>query len=84
MGSGAAPKFEKNLNMGKVTSVFAWDGNLRDAMDKIEKIIIQLGENPNDPKLWEELKEERDRFLSRSKGYIYDVTGIIFEQNRTK
>jgi hypothetical protein len=84
MGSGASPKFEKNLNTEKMVNVFAYDGNIRDALDKIENLIYELAEDPDNSTLWESLRQERDRFVNRSKGYVYDVTGLILDQNRTK
>jgi hypothetical protein len=81
MGSGAPVKHDK-LNIGTITILYAHIGNVRDALDKVEKGIEDLLDNPNDPELWKELQENVDRFKLRSQGGAYDMIGFIRSQNR--
>lgn len=80
MAHGAQPKYDK-LNIGQVASTFAWIGNARDALDRIEKNIEVLYENP-DANEWEDLEKNKQHFLDRSKYLVMTVNQLIREQNR--
>jgi hypothetical protein len=80
VGHGAQPRYDK-LNISQVATTFAWIGNLRDALDKIEKNVENLHDNP-DSKEWEELKNNKQHFLDRSKGFVFAVNNLIRSQDQ--
>lgn len=65
MGSGG--KFISTpVPIGSVIEAYAAIGNLSDAVDKAEKLVDHLGQNPDDPKAWESLGIYTERIKSRS------------------
>jgi len=83
MGSGAPVKHDK-LNIGTITTLYAHIGNVREALDSVEKDLTELFDNPNDPELWKKLELNKDHVKLRSQGFVYDLIGFLRSQNRSQ
>jgi len=83
MGAGAKPRFDK-FPLQAMVNVYAWVGNMNESSARIEKVIGELYENPDDPDLWKELETEKARLKNRSIGLQNELNRLIASQNKGK
>lgn len=81
MGSGG--KFKSDpVPVGNVVEAYAAMGNLRDAIDRTEKLIDHIGQYPDDPSAWEGMKLYQERIKTRSMTLVRVIGNLIRSQEK--
>lgn len=81
MGSGGKFRIE-SVPVGTIAEAYAAVGNLRDAIEKTESLIDRIGEEPDDPKVWEGMRLYQERLKSRSMTLVRILGNLIRSQEK--